>query len=196
MSLENKNVQNLTSKGNPLLKKRLVKESEPVITSRSLDEYQDIFGVDFKKMKGELVLDIGSGRGSFWKEATDLGLKVISLNPAFSKLNSSSYYSLKQIAHPEGDVSARAQEMPFADNSFNFEFALYSVPTYLPQVAKEYENTINEIYRTLKPGGKAYIYPVALKQFNDFLKQQFIDKKVLFSYSFDEDRFILVLTKK
>lgn len=184
-------------------KERKLREDKAVITNRSILEYEEKFKVKFAEMKGQTILDIGSGKGDFFEKASKHGVKVVSINPEFKKGKDS--VNIKDLTHPEGDVGARAQEMPFADNSFDSEFALYSVPYWLPDNHKqlkgiferEYERCIDEIIRTLKPNGKAYIYPIDEENKN-------ITRKILESRSdkinstfdtFDGDR-LLVLIKK
>ncbi len=209
-------MENFENINNEDLKKlrRKLREDKPVITERSVEEYESLFDVKFSEMKGKTILDIGSGRGNFHDRVSALGVKVFSLNPEFKRGKEAK--SAEKIIHAEGDVGARAQEMPFADNSFDSEFALYSVPYYLPRYEEigessensekffyeEFERVIDEIIRTLKPGGKAYIYPLyPLGNINGniaiaekILKER--SDKVAPDYGDFEGNRLLVLTKK
>ena len=189
MGLENPN--NEEYKDDLVMRKRRLREEKAVITKRSIEEYENLFGVKFSEMKGKRILDIGSGKGDLFEKASALGVEVISLNPQF-KNGKNTWH--ENIFHAKGDVAGRAQEIPFADNSFDAEFALYSVPYYLPRYILDYENqnlygnaeerekffieeferVIDQMIRTLKPGGKAYIYPI-----NEDNNNQFIVKKIL-----------------
>ncbi len=185
-----------------------MREDKPVITERSLEEYEVLFGVKFSEMKGKTILDIGSGRGDFHDRVLALGVKVFSLNPEFKKGKNAKY--AEQILHKQGDVGARAQEMPFADNSFDSEFALYSVPCYLPRYEnveddremvenffyEEFERVIDEIIRTLKSGGKAYIYPIDKINDNVTIAEKILKERADKVAPDFEDNRLLVLKKK
>ncbi len=198
-------MENFDNTNNEDLKttRRKLREDRPVITERSIEEYEVLFGVKFSEMKGKTILDIGSGRGDFHDRVSALGVKVFSLNPEFKKGKNAKY--AEQILHKQGDVGARAQELPFADNSFDSEFALYSIPFHLPRFGKEgdekffyeeFERSIEEIVRTLKPGGKAYIFPITAGVFDDTLITKEILTKHLdvVNYTIENNR--LYITKK
>lgn len=101
--------------------------------------------------EGNLVLDVGSGRGKFLCGMAKLGFKVfgVEINPDYIK-------EAKNLAGQEGVVvsiiQSRAEQMPFADNYFDF--------VNCSEVAEHVENPIQmcrEIWRVLKPAGKCYI---------------------------------------
>ena len=76
-------------------------------------------------------------------------------------------------------VAARVQALPFPDETFDCELALFSVPMYLPPIEEEYVKYLNEIVRTLKHGGTAYIYP---GYFNSKIKPEVV-RRILKSIS-------------
>ncbi|MCL5733526.1 MAG: class I SAM-dependent methyltransferase [Patescibacteria group bacterium] len=184
------------------------------ITDRSLASYREYLGLPIEDLKGKLVLDIGSGHsGRFIREADKEGINVVAFNPelksglAIEGLNKRELPGVldKGKIGKINAVAGIVQEMPFKDNSFDAEVALFSVPHYMPKYKSEYKLMFNEILRTLKPGGQAFIFPMnepgnnffSKKIFKDFLKElssrAIIDTKSVEEY-LNLDR--LTLTKK
>lgn len=144
----------------PLIEaKRKQAEEGAFMSDMGIDIYKQLLGINLEEMKGKLVLDIGSGIDEkFSKEAAKIGVKVVSMNPnlKYGALNK----ELKKKDWQKRSVAGRAQKMSFADNSFDYEVGLFSVPFYLPLEESEYKLFFDEVIRTLKPGGKAYIFPI------------------------------------
>jgi ubiquinone/menaquinone biosynthesis C-methylase UbiE len=150
-------------KSNKLFERRNLREDTAAITARSAYEYVNYLGIDLEEMKGTSVLDIGSGGANrFANQVSDLGIKVVSFSPHLRHASSRDDLNYDNIQYKHS-VAGRAQEMPFADNSFDYEVALYSVPLYLPD-PEEIKLSINEVVRTLREGGKAYFYPISSSQ--------------------------------
>ena len=128
---------------------------------RNYGQYELFLGIDFKSMKGKRVLDIGGGvTGKMAKDASEkFGVDVVTMSPEYDPELVSKEAELTNSLQGKLIVG-RAQEIPFEDNTFDFELALYSIPMYLPPVISEYEKSLREIIRTLKPAGKAHIFPV------------------------------------
>jgi len=181
------------------------KKIEYFLTDRDLDSYKEFLDLDLDDMRGRAVLDIGSGeRESFSKQAADMGVKVISLNPSLKNQASRSILQLDK-SWTKRSVAGKAQEMPFGSDIFDYELALYSLPFYLSYSREEYRKFISEIVRTLKPGGKAKIYPVynadkplmieELKKLSEKIDYEFqyVNRK---SPEKDMDSYRLVITKK
>jgi ubiquinone/menaquinone biosynthesis C-methylase UbiE len=129
-------------------------------TDRHLVSYEHFLGFSALEMKGKEVLDIGSGPGeTFAKEAALIGISVFSMSPGLKNgitLNHAEEGLLDDWS--KKSLAGRAQEMPFKDEAFDYEVALYSLPFYLP-IGEGNSEYLNEILRTLKPKGKAYFYP-------------------------------------
>lgn len=132
--------------------------------------YEKVLGLSLEDLKGKRVLDIGGApNGTFAKEATNHGVNVVTMNPNID-LGDRGFTVLDRMLGrdqvPNGpDVATKpvgglAQELPFADNSFDIEISVGSVPVYLPRFESEYRDAFNEIVRTLKPGGKAFLFPI------------------------------------
>ena len=165
-------------------KSRDIAERSTARTDRNADTYQEFLGFSLKELKGKFGLDIGSGENElFSKQAAALGVKVFSMSPRLRKGIPNDY--LKKDWQKRS-VAGRAQEIPFLDNTFDFEFALYSVPYYLPVTFEEfkthqtsfeeYTSFISEVIRTLKSGGSAHIYPI-------YGQQLTITKEILKKFS-------------
>lgn len=160
--------------------RNIEKGADTTGTDRSLAEYEEFTGIDFSQKKGDLVLDLGSGeKQSFAKEAAKKGVDVVSLS---LDLAEEKYRSLlkKGLAEKIKDTlslkkskemaaASKIQEMPFADNAFEAEVGIYSFTNYyhLPENRDDYTQTIGEVIRTLKPGGKAVFYPVHSEDYNN-----------------------------
>ncbi|MFA6918537.1 MAG: class I SAM-dependent methyltransferase [Patescibacteria group bacterium] len=126
-------------------------------TNWSFEETREILNLPIDDMKGMCGLDIGSGsEGVFSKEAEKHGIEVISLNPALGTLFSSN----ERKKHHGDVISGLVQEMPFKDDTFDFEISYLAIPFFLQTHEQEYRDTFSEVIRTLKPGGSAYFYPI------------------------------------
>jgi ubiquinone/menaquinone biosynthesis C-methylase UbiE len=139
---------------------------------RSLEEYVELTGIPIGELRGESVLDIGSGgKESFSKQAAEQDVKITSLNPA---LKDEAHRSL--LKDPASDLNpwqkrsaaGLAQELPFADNTFKAEVGLYSLTNYwhFPEDYDRYNIALRDIVRTLSQNGKAYMYPLWPEDYN------------------------------
>ncbi|HTE48876.1 MAG TPA: methyltransferase domain-containing protein [Candidatus Paceibacterota bacterium] len=148
------------------------------ISDWGLARYQEVLGIDVAEMKGKLVLDIGSGKSEkFSKEAAKIGIKVVSMSPHLKNKDAALTDEFLQDWQ-KSSVAGKAQEMPFIDDTFDYEVALYSVPYYLPFNQEEYKIFFKEVIRTLKPGGSAYFAPIFKNKTieNDFVPRKFISE--------------------
>lgn len=144
-------------------------EKGVAVSNWGLEKYKEVLGIDMAKMEGKTVLDIGSGKAEkFSKEAAKFGVKVVSMGTHLKDGIPKNMYDEKSktfLKDRQGfSVAARAQELPFEDNFFDYEVALYSLPFYLPYSRDEYSSFFKEVIRTLKPGGKAYFSPIYKNQ--------------------------------
>lgn len=127
-----------------------------------LDGYANFLGINPIEMKGKLVLDLGAGENEkFSKEAKKEEINVVSVSPHILKPKKITKEFLNGWLHQS--ISARGQQLPFKDNTFDYEVALNSVPFFLPYSEDEYVNFFSEVARTLKPRGKAYFYPILVR---------------------------------
>ncbi len=109
---------------------------------------------------GDIVLDVGSGRGRFPFELAKHGLKVIGIDvvPAIVEKNNEEVKNFKlesKIRFIEGDVL----DIPLADASFDAVADVGLLQHIHPEDWTEYRN---EVSRVLKPG--AYFFLITLSK--------------------------------
>jgi len=107
--------------------------------------------MEFDKHRGENVLEIGAGIGTDLAQFARHGAVVTDLD-----------LSLGHLEHARANFKARGlqgtfrqgdgETLPFADNSFDVVYS-NGVIHHTPNT----QDVVNEIYRVLKPGGKAII---------------------------------------
>lgn len=104
--------------------------------------------IDMKGLKGKKLLDIACGTGVLTEQFVRMGADVtaIDLTPKAVELTKKrlDLYHLNAVV-----MEADAQQMPFADNTFDFVCA-WGCLMHMPET----EKAISEIHRILKPGGK------------------------------------------
>ncbi|MBI1974851.1 MAG: class I SAM-dependent methyltransferase [Parcubacteria group bacterium] len=139
-----------------------------MIKRRGLAEAKDYLGLDADDFKNKAVLDLGSGYAMLAQDLAEQGIKnVISLDP-FTVPKESFKPSETDAPKRRGDELRAAKEravhgfgeaLPFRNDTFDLIVAMYSVPYYTetPQQARV---IFWEIWRTLKPGGEARIFPL------------------------------------
>jgi SAM-dependent methyltransferase len=116
----------------------------------NFDDYVYRLGLPLEELKGKRVLDIGASESAakFGRGAREHEIDAVELKTSIdSKSN-------------EKEVVGLGQNLPFKDESFDAVVALWSVPAYLPEFRSEWQQMFQESLRVLKPGGKAYYYPV------------------------------------
>jgi len=105
--------------------------------------------IDYPSLKGKKVLDIAVGTGWTTEQLVRAGAEVtaIDLTPAAVELTKKrlSLYGLSATVQ-----TADAQKLPFADGTFDFVLA-FGCLMHMPDTQK----AIDEIYRVLRPGGRA-----------------------------------------
>lgn len=162
-------------------------------TDRGIEDYQVAFGIDVDTLRGKKILDLGSGKGAFIKEAWARGIEVVGVNPGV-------YHKEILPNHPkEKTAAALAQSLPFKDQSFDVIFSVYGVPYYLEELKSEYVAMFREIARTLKNDGTAYLWPfrevkLKRKEFADAVKEVERDLNIEVTHT-DMDNYKLVITK-
>jgi ubiquinone/menaquinone biosynthesis C-methylase UbiE len=87
---------------------------------------------------GKKVLDLGSGKGRFASRMKDVGATVIQLD-------------LKHEKNNENRVIARAEYLPFTDNSFDFVWAAHFFDKKVYNYNEEL--VLSELRRVLRDGG-------------------------------------------
>lgn len=139
-------------------------------TTRYLDELALLFQQSpeefIELLSGDkLILDIGGGKSNLQRQLGSLGITStvinLDLESAYTyEITRADGENMKWIdAKRQPSVIARAEQMPFADESFDVILASYSVPFYTDS-ADDYEAIINEALRVLKVGGTASLAPM------------------------------------
>lgn len=106
-----------------------------------------------KPQKGDVVLDIGSGPGLMAKDiaqivGTEGSVKGVDVSDAMNTL-------ARQVcsAYPFVEIkTADATALPFPDDSFDA-----AVSTQVYEYVDEVDTALSELYRVLRPGGRALI---------------------------------------
>lgn len=118
-------------------------------TLGSLSQYEKLYQLADEVPQGAKILDWGCGNGHFSAYLKHLGLSPISFSfdkPEF--IDSSS--------HIMGDFN-KPVALPFEDNSFDYIFSI-GVLEHVHETGGSQEESLKELQRILKPGGKFYAY--------------------------------------
>ncbi|MDO8564523.1 MAG: class I SAM-dependent methyltransferase, partial [bacterium] len=105
--------------------------------------------VPYKELVGKKVLDIGCGTGWSTEQFARMGAEVsaIDLTPKAIELTKKRF----ALYHLQADIRVGdAEQLPFQDGTFDYVF-VWGVLMHTPDT----EQAIREIYRVLKPGGRA-----------------------------------------
>ena len=153
--------------------------------------YEWMLKIDPRGLEGT-VLDLGSGTAeTFSREMTELGINVISLNPHLvDPYNAQkaiegiriedrgpmfgSLATRSTIPWAGRSVAGLAQELPFADNTFDTVLAVASSPHYIPP--EDYQISMQEVARVLKEGGTAHLGPVVEMYPSEFSEEVFLNE--------------------
>ncbi|MBI2798484.1 class I SAM-dependent methyltransferase [Candidatus Saccharibacteria bacterium] len=151
----------------PTGRERLNKATKLNNSNMGLEEYMYYGDIKIDDLKGD-VLDLGSGDlDRFSREATRHGIKVTSLDPHLVKqsqrnqVKTGSHYEFpwhSDLPWTKNSVAGLAQELPFKAESFDTIVASASAPGYLDP--RDYDIFLKETNRVLRPGGKAYLFPL------------------------------------
>ena len=150
-----------------LLEKALFSAS----TDRPVAEYLNDLSLEYGDLKGT-VLDLGSGIGElFSREASLVGIKVVSVNPKLAvkaerekRKDVIENYGKIRKHDQKRSIASLAQALPFPDNTFDTVVSLYAVPLWIDQNKKSFNQVFCEIHRILKPRGNAYLGPAGSRR--------------------------------
>jgi ubiquinone/menaquinone biosynthesis C-methylase UbiE len=141
--------------------------------------------IDSFARQGVRVLEIGCGLGSDSRYMAKRGTKITSLDLSFSNV-SSTIQGMRLLGLSGRGVCSDAENLPFATNTFDTVYS-FGVLHHTPDTKK----AIDEVYRVLKPGGKAvvmlyhkgYAYLYINMLFG--IKRLFISEEKLISQHYD-----------
>lgn len=173
-------------------RRSIIHEQQPE-GGRSIGMYEKILGFDKNGLEGKDVLDLGTGPdGKFAKGLEEAGIKanVVGISPDFIYPEYSKRISESQTkAHY---AAALGQALPFADESFDRIFAFH----LLEHIRSEEDliKIMQEVIRTLRKNGKAYIGPTEVdmegKDYiyefiinNEEVKRNCLDKRITLSHN-------------
>lgn len=126
-------------------------------TERNFPKYLEWLNLPPDDLRDKKILDVGSGVGRFAAEAKEFGIEdVVSLDPGL-KLEKNRKKAKKIGAGTA--MAARADALPFRDESFDLILNNFSVPMW-SEAPSEMEETFREELRTLRPGGEIRLAPV------------------------------------
>lgn len=100
---------------------------------------------------GDKILDIGSGRGKFLLEMSKRGFHVAGIETSLQYIQEA-LTNLNKAGFSAQIINGRGEELPFADNYFNFINC-----SEVTEHVDDPNMVLGEIRRVLKPGGRGYI---------------------------------------
>lgn len=144
---------------------------------------------DFLKDKKGKVLDLGCGSGRHLLKIPNTKIYLIDFSPKMVELAKKKAKELKISAEI---TIARAEKLPFKDNFFNA--VICTALLHGIKSSKSREKTIKEIFRVLKPKGKAFIsvWSKSSKWFKNREKEttmKWRDKGIRYLYLYEPKEF-------
>ncbi|MDR3643053.1 MAG: class I SAM-dependent methyltransferase [Candidatus Doudnabacteria bacterium] len=134
---------------------RMIYANEAIHSDSSLKDYERWMTINTDRFVGKKILDIGGmPNGKFARAAKTKGIDLVTLNPSISEIAKERPIKGRNV------IAGYVQNLPFQDETFDYEISYGAIPSHLAPVEKEYSDAFNEIFRTLKPGGQAYLVPV------------------------------------
>lgn len=145
--------------------------SQTTSTGRGLDLYEKFLGFNRSELQGKKILDVGSGyyqQLAYDTRRFGLNAEVTSVDPRFglplgrdlADLGNNVTQRVIGRLYPESrTVAASAEKLPFADNTFDSTYALFSTSRYRPNI-REIFSDVSEMVRVTKRGGQVRIYPI------------------------------------
>jgi SAM-dependent methyltransferase len=103
-------------------------------------------------LRRSTVLDVGAGFGSLLLELLQSGAEGFGIEPSLELCHVSALRLSEAGAAPNRIIKAIGEELPFRTAS-----ADYVISTQVLEHVRDPKPVLQEIYRVLKPGGKAYI---------------------------------------
>ena len=137
---------------------------------------------EFKYHRNEKILEIGVGMGTDLIEYSKYGAKVYGVDLGSDQINlTKKMFETLELPFEELKV-ASAEKLPYENDFFDLVYS-FGVIHHTPNI----NNAVNEIYRVLKPGGRAIIM-IYSRGWKHYIKRCFIQgilKMKIFKYGFD-----------
>ncbi len=144
--------------------------SQTTSTARGLGLYKDMLRMNTSDLSGK-ILDVGSGSWqqlAYESKIAKLPAQITSVDPRFGlpitrDLADSGLNVTQRLIgrlYPErGTISATADKLPFADNTFDKTLAMFSTSRYRTGMREIFAD-MSEMHRVTRPGGEVRIYPI------------------------------------
>ena len=124
---------------------------------RSAEIYFKMLDWNEEDFKDQVVLDLGAGpTARLERELEGVAKNVVSLSPDYANQEIIGWLDPKLKT-----AAGLAQELPYADESFDKIASVWTVPHFVDHI-NDLRQTVEEIYRVLKPCGEARISPILL----------------------------------
>lgn len=123
------------------------------VTSRTPAFYKDVFNLNPAGLTGKNILDVGGGLSTFSRWASQYANFAISLDAQHSY--QPEYKRVKNLKRP---ITGTAQDIPFADETFDQTLASWSL-FWIEDVRE----SLKEMLRVTRSGGSIKVYPVGLR---------------------------------
>ena len=112
-------------------------------------------------LQGKRILEIGSGAGAHSAFLASKGAHVVALDLTLDRVVATARKLDRILSNQENFcIQGEAEKLPFADNSFDIVYS-NGVLHHTPRT----QQAVEEVYRVLKPGGKAVIMLYAKNSF-------------------------------
>ncbi len=132
------------------IKKEIVEGKKNL--ERGLKYYEGFFAINIKDFEGKKILDVGSGKGTFVKEARGKDVDAYGLDPLSQELDEEEKEDFLKTGWAEEISSV------FEEESFDAIFNLYSAFSYVNDVER-LKKIFEEELKALKKGGTIFAYP-------------------------------------
>ncbi len=115
------------------------------------------------------IFEIGSGQAYLAEEARKKGIDIVSFDFVYGTPNGRKIF--QEYSHSKKEyvliedpnaIGGVAENLPFANESFDFVLAYSSVPKY-SSTKEQAEAAIDEMVRITKPNGEARIFPFLIE---------------------------------
>jgi ubiquinone/menaquinone biosynthesis C-methylase UbiE len=125
-----------------------------VAATVSLGHWCDWVRTVIPHLPGRRILELGFGPGHLQRWLTERGVDIFGIDASPQMIRSTNTRLMKQNLSPKL-VNAYAQELPYADASFDQVVATFPSDTIID------EPSLRETWRVLVPGGKLVVLPMA-----------------------------------